>query len=176
MRQFASVSFRLRDAAAPVRSIYAGFLLLTAVGLATQAGFQAGRIGLSPAAIARYYRGGPAGDTMAFPKPWGHLLEITHAHAFTMAVVFLVLGHLFLGTSLGPRAKRVVVLVSFAGIAGDLAGPWLVRYVAAGFAWLQLGAWIALWCGGAVMVGTSLRECLALGPPAALDLPPGGKV
>lgn len=160
MRAFASAAFRLRDAPASVRSIYAGFLLLAAVGLATQAGFQVGRIGVSPAAIARYYRGGETGDTMAFPKPWGHLLEVTHAHAFTMAVIFLVLGHLFLGTSLGPRTKGVTVLLSFAGIAGDLAGPWLVRYVAAGFAWVQLGAWAALWCGGGVMIGASLRECL----------------
>jgi hypothetical protein len=167
MRQFASGQFKLREASGLVRSVYAGFLLLTAIGLSTQIGFQAWRIGMSPAAIATYYRGGEAGEAMAFPKPFGHLLEVTHAHAFMMAVIFLVLAHLFVATSLGSRPKIVTLLVTFAGISGDLIGPWLVRYVAAGLAWVQLGAWLALWFGGAVMVGTSLWECLALAPPPA---------
>lgn len=97
---------------------------------------------------------------MAFPKPFGHLLEVTHAHAFAMAVIFLVLAHLFVATSVRPRAKTVTLVVSFAGIVGDLTGPWLVRYVAGGLAWVQLLAWLALWCGGGVMLGTSFRECV----------------
>lgn len=161
MKAFASGRFRLREAPASVRAVYAGFLVLTAVGLVTQAGFQVGRIGLSPAAVATYYRGGEADDAMTFPKPFGHLLEVTHAHAFMMAVIFLVLGHLFLATAVGERLKGPVVLLSFAGVVGDLAGPWLVRYGAAGLAWVQLGAWLAVWVGGAVMIGASLRDCVA---------------
>jgi hypothetical protein len=46
---------------------------------------------------------------MAFPKPVGHLLAVTHAHAFMMAVIFLVLAHLFVATSLRPRPKVAVL-------------------------------------------------------------------
>ncbi len=161
MRAFGSGHFRLREAPATVRRVYAGFLVLAAVGFLTQAGFQAGRIGITPAAVAAYYRGGEVGGAMAFTKPFGHLLEVTHAHAFMMAVVFLVLAHLFVATAVSERSKRLVLLVAFGGALGDLAGPWLVRYGAAGLAWVELGAWLALWGGGAVMIGVSLRECLA---------------
>ena len=33
------------------------------------------------------------------------LLEVTHFHLFTMPVVLLIVGHLFLATGLGDRAK-----------------------------------------------------------------------
>jgi hypothetical protein len=160
MRQFASGQFRLRDAPRGLRLIYVGFLLLTAIGLVTQIGFQAWRIGPFPTGIATYYRGGEARETMAFPKPFGHLLEVTHAHAFMMAVIFLVLAHLFAGVSIiGPRAKGAVSVMAFAGMLGDLAAPWLVRYGAAAFSWLQLGCWIILGLAASVMVGVSLWEC-----------------
>jgi hypothetical protein len=160
MRQFASGQFRLRDAPRSLRLAYAGFLLLTAIGLVTQIGFQAWRIGPSPTGIATYYRGGEAGETMAFPKPFAHLLEVTHAHAFMMAVIFLVLAHLFAGASMiDPRTKGAVIVMTFTGMLGDLAAPWLVRYGAAAFAWLQLGCWILLGLAAEVMVGVSFWEC-----------------
>lgn len=84
MRDFASSAFRLRQAPRLLRLIYAGFLVLAGAGLLTQAGFQAGRIGLTPARIAMYYRGGETEAEISLPKPFGHLVEVTHAHAFTI--------------------------------------------------------------------------------------------
>ncbi len=49
--------------------------------------------------------------------------------------------------------KGAIILIVFLGILGDLLAPWLIRYLAAGFAWLQLAAWGALWLGGGAMVG-----------------------
>jgi hypothetical protein len=160
MRDFAKAPFSLRDSPRFLRTVYAAFLLLTLVGLLTQVGFQAGRIGFLPGAIATYYRGDDTGAVMAFPKTFGQLLEVTHAHAFVMAVFFLILAHLFAGTRVGDRAKQVVLAVAFGGIAGDLAGPWLTRYVAAGFAWLVLVAWIAEGLGLGVLAVVSAWECL----------------
>jgi hypothetical protein len=71
-----------------------------AIGFATQLGFQVGRIGFSPEAIAAYYRGGESGGVMTFPKTFGQLLEVSHAHAFTMAVIFLILA------ICSPRRRR----------------------------------------------------------------------
>lgn len=160
MRQFATGAFRLRDAPRGLRMIYAGFLVFTAIGLASQAEFQAGRIGLSQRRIATYYRGGEDADTMAFPKPFGQLLEVTHAHAFMMGIVFLVLAHLFAASSPRATTRAVVIALGFAGMLGDLLAPWLVRYVAAGFAWFQIAAWLALWAGGGAMVAVSFWECV----------------
>jgi hypothetical protein len=163
VREFAKGPFSLREAPRALRTIYAGFLLLTLIGLASQLGFQAGRIGFRPAAIARYYRGDDTGLVLAFPKTFGQLLEFTHAHAFVMAVFFLILAHLFAGAAVPPVFKSLVLAVTFGGILGDLVGPWLTRYVAAGFAWVVLASWIAEGGGLAALVAISGWECLVPG-------------
>jgi hypothetical protein len=161
MREFAKGSFTLRQAPRPLRLIYAGVLFLFALGVLSQLGFEIGRIGLTPYAVTMYYRGGERGDVMTFPKPFGQLLEVSHAHAFVMAIVFLVLAHLFVSTSTSATFKTIVLAVTFAGLVGDLVGPWLVRYVASGWSWLVLASWIAQGAGNAALVGVSGWECLA---------------
>ncbi|HEV8441006.1 MAG TPA: hypothetical protein VGT40_23205 [Methylomirabilota bacterium] len=160
MREFAKGQFTLRQAPRALRLIYAGFLFLTALGLLSQLGFQVGRIGLSPQAIARYYRGDDTGAVMAFPKTFGQLLEVTHAHTFMMAVVFLVLAHLFAATDVADIVKSIVLAASFTGLLGDLAAPWLIRYVAARCAWIALVSWMFQWAGLAALIGMSGWECL----------------
>jgi len=161
VREFAKSSFTLREAPRPLRLIYSGFLLLVAIGMLTQIVFEIGRIGVAPQSISLYYRGGDVGNTMTFPKAFGQLLEITHAHAFVMGVVFLILAHLFASTSWPPTFKTFVLLITFAGILGGLAGPWLVRYVAPGWAWLLLASWVANGLGMGVLVVASGWECVA---------------
>lgn|SRR5215510_8198146 len=160
MREFGKGGFSLRSAPRRLRLVYAGFLVLTAIGFATQLGFEIGRIGLTPAAIATFYRGSERGDVMIFPKTAAQLLEVTHAHAFMMAVIFLILAHLFVSTSVPATLKTVVLTLTFAGTIGDLVSPWLVRYGAASCAWIALGSWIAQGAGNLVLLGISGWECL----------------
>ncbi|HEY3068519.1 MAG TPA: hypothetical protein VGL09_22225 [Methylomirabilota bacterium] len=160
MREFGKGQFRLSQAPRALRLIYAGFLALVAIGLLTQLAFQVGRIGVTPAAIAGYYRGSESGTVMTFPKGFWQLLEITHAHAFTMGVVFLVLAHLGAAAP-APRAlKTAALMAAFAGTVGDLASPWLVRYVAAGCAWIALASWSAQGLGNLALVVLSGWACL----------------
>jgi hypothetical protein len=165
MRDFGRSGFVLRQAPRPLRLVYAGFLALVAPGLVTQVAFQAGRVGLAPSAIATYYRGDDTGTVLAFGKTAAQLLELTHAHAFTMSVVFLILAHLYAACPGPLRWRAGVIAVTFAGMLGDLVGPWLVRYGAAGFAWGLLLAWIALDVGAATMLVTSGWECLGARAP-----------
>lgn len=168
MREFGKGSFTLRQAPRPLRLIYAGFLLLIALGLLTQVVFEFRRIGFTPHSVALYYRGGDFGNVMTFPKTFGQLLEVSHAHAFVMAVVFLILAHLFVSTSTSPAFKMIVLGTTFAGLLGDLVGPWLVRYVAPECSWLLLASWIAQGVGNGVLLGISGWECLAPSAPGSL--------
>lgn len=161
MREFAKASFTLRQAPRPLRLIYAGFLLLVAIGIATELGFQIERIGLTPTRVAAYYRGGEDEAVMTFPKTFGQLLEVTHAHAFMMAVIFLILAHLFAATSASNTLRALVLGLTFAGMVGNLAAPWLTRYGAPSGAWLLLSAWAAQGVGSVVMALVSIWECLA---------------
>jgi hypothetical protein len=165
VREFAKAQFKLAQAPPPLRWIYAGFLLLIAAGFSTQLAFQIGRIGFSPSAVATYYRGSDAGDVMAFPKNFGQLVEVTHAHAFVFAIVFLILAHLFAATSVSDRVKVIVLALAFVGTVGDLVAPWLVRYGAAWCAWLALFAWSAQGLGNFALVVISGWECVT-GHPA----------
>lgn len=167
MREFAKGSFTLRQAPRPLRLIYAGFLLVITLGLLTQVVFEFGRIGFTPQSVARYYRGGDTGTVMTFPKTFGQLLEVSHAHAFVMAVVFLILAHLFVSTSASPSFKVILLVVAFAGLLGDLIGPWLVRYVAPGWSWLLLVSWTAQVVGNGAQLGISGWECVAPSNPSS---------
>jgi hypothetical protein len=159
VREFGKGGFSLRHAPATLRLVYAGFLALLAPGVLSQLAFHVGRIGLTPTAVATYYRGGEQGEVMAFPKTAGQLLELTHAHAFTMSVVFLILAHLFVSTSVSDRFKVSALAATFLGLFGDLASPWLVRYGAAWFAWLALAEWAAEAAGVLTLVAVTGWEC-----------------
>jgi hypothetical protein len=160
VREFSKGGFSLRRAPAPLRLVYGGFLILLAPGLLSQLAFHVGRIGLTPTAVATYYRGGEEGDVLTFPKTFGQLLELTHAHAFTMSVVFLILAHLFVSTSVSDWFKAGALLATFLGLFGDLAAPWLVRYGAAWCAWIALGAWALEAAGTVTLVAVTGWECL----------------
>jgi hypothetical protein len=170
MRHFAVSGFRLGRAPWEIRLVYTGFLGFTFLGLITIGVFQAVQIGIRLSAVAAYYRGGETETAMTFPKTFTQLLEVTHFHAFIMGVVFLILGHLLLATGISPRWKGGLLLGAFAGAFGDLAGTWLVRYVSAGFAVLQLLSWLAFWIGYGGMLVAALWEMW--GPSAGL--PPAG--
>ncbi len=164
MREFAKGQFSLRRAPRSLRLIYGGFLILAGLGFFSQLGFQIGRIGVTPSAVATYYRGGERGEVMAFPKTFTQLLEVSHAHAFVMAVVFLILAHLFVATSTPERLKAAVLVLAFVGTFGDLLAPWLVRYGAPWCAWIALAAWAAQALGNLALVAVSGWECLGVGP------------
>jgi len=44
------------------------------------------------------------------------------------------------------------------GLAGDLIAPWLIRYVAASFAYFQIVSWLAEWAGFAAFIAVPIGE------------------
>jgi hypothetical protein len=158
VKAFAAPGYLLGNARVEVRLVYTGFLLLTAVGLVTVAVFQLKHVGPGPDDIAAYYRGGERAGTMMFAKTFRELVELTHFHAFIMGVVYLVLAHLFIATTVPEAMKRALVVVGFVGLVGDLVGVWLIRYVSAGFSYPQAAFWLAEWVGFAAFVGAPLHE------------------
>jgi hypothetical protein len=158
MKNFAAPSFRLRDASFEIRLIYSLFLIFILGGLATIWFFQFQRIGISYERIVAYYLGGEINGQMFFAKNLNALLEETHFHAFTMSVVFLILAHLFLATSLSRRAKLLFILTTFFSHVFDMSGSWLTRMISPNFAYLLMAAWLGLWVGYAAMILVPLTE------------------
>ena len=147
MKNFASSSFRLRDASLEIRLVYSLFLAFILGGLATTGAFQFQRIGFNYDRIVAYYLGGEIQGQMFFPKNLNVLLEETHFHAFTMSVVFLILSHLFLATSVRRATKLFFILATFFSHAAGMGSTWLIRTYSASFAYLLMISWIGLWVG-----------------------------
>jgi hypothetical protein len=170
MRQFASSGFRLWNLGLDAKILYTSFCLLTLLGVLSSALYYGDLVGSGTRGIRRYYAGETertaeppataspaAGPTIDLPEnaeaarapivvPIGYrkLLEVTHFHLFTMPVVLLIVGHLFLATGLGDRAKRAWLVIASASVAAHLATPWVVRYAGAGLAPLHAVTGISL--------------------------------
>ena len=161
MRQFASSSFRLWNLGSEAKLLYTTFCVLTLAGVVSSAVYYGDLVGGGTGGIRSYYAGEGSGDN-AWPAvvaggpqidlpdgavgPSGRLvvavsfrklLEVTHFHLFTMPVVLLIVGHLFLATGLGERAKITWIAAASAAVALHLATPWLVHYAGGGLAALH---------------------------------------
>ena len=158
MRSFGTPGYLLGSARLEVRLVYTGFLLMACIGFVTMAVFQFRHVGPTPARVAAYFRGGTRGMEMTFAKTPRELVEMTHFHAFVMGLVYLVMAHLFLATTASDLVKRAGIVLAFVGLAIDMIGPWLIVYVSAAFASLQVAGWLAQWLGFAAFVVYPMRE------------------
>ena len=193
MRQFGSSGFRLWNLGADAKTLYTAFCLLTFLGVVSSALYYRELVGIGQSGIRRYYAGendapdappSPAQSPTAGPAievppeaeeahspivvavSYRKLLEVTHFHLFTMPVVLLIVGHLFLATGLSERAKRAWLIAGVVSVSLHLSTPWLVR-AAAGLAPLHALSGIAL---------TVTMSVLTLYPVAAMWRRPGAVV
>jgi len=125
-----------------IRWVYSLFLVFALVGHLTFLAMGVFRVGAGYDQIVRHYRGDE--QEMSFPKEPIELLEITHFHAYIEGIVLLVLAHLFVAVPVSPIFKRSVIGLAFGSTLLDLASPWLIRFVAPGFAYTQMLAWIVM--------------------------------
>ena len=177
MRPFAR-PFPIDRLSLEARVLYTGFLGFILVGLVSSVWLYADSFGdLSAARAREYYRGasepGPApepavgGPELDLPreraaaagairleKPARQVMETFHFHLFTVPVVLLIVGHLFMLTSISTRAKVVVISVASVATLAHLLAPLIVRFgsaawaplmplsvVAAAAGWLPMLVW-----------------------------------
>ena len=119
-------TFTYRHAAPSVKLAATGFLLLAVVGLGGTALQIYVRTGLTAHGALLHYRGDEA--TLQYPTSFNEMVEIAHAHAFTMPLLALVLGLGFTLCKVREWLKGFVVIALFGGVALELGVPWLVRY------------------------------------------------
>ncbi|MBI3490474.1 MAG: hypothetical protein HY047_01545, partial [Acidobacteria bacterium] len=110
------------------------------------------RTGLTAHGALSHYRGDDA--TLQSAMSFGELVEITHAHAFTMPVLVLVLGSAFVLTEVSERLKQIVVIALLTSVVLELGLPWLVRY---GPSWTVHGFSVA-----GLLLGGSLFAAVAV--------------
>lgn len=148
--------FRYRRASTSVKIVASGFLLLALAGLGVVLLQIYVKTGLTPRGVLTHYRGNEA--TFQTAMRFGELVEITHAHAFTMPLLALTLGLAFVLTEVSERIKRTVVTTLLTGVALELGLPWVMRYGPAWTVHLFNLAGVLLTAGIFAAVGVPLYE------------------
>jgi hypothetical protein len=156
MRDFSNRSFRLSDSSIEVRFAYTGFLIFVFVGYLTIVLIGFLRVGPGVDEIVTHYRGSEIEE--AFPRAFGQMLEEAHFHAFIEGLILLVLAHLFVATSVSRKIKVAVILIAYFSTLADLASPWLIRYVATPFAYLQVTSWLLMGISAMALIGVPIYE------------------
>lgn len=126
----------------PLMRVTLGLTLAVLVALwATNAVLYLTRMGLEPSSVVRHYLGSE--EEFVQPRTFGSMLEVTHAHLATMAVVVLLLTHLAIFLPWSVRARVLLIVVPFAGLLLGEGAGWLVRFVHPGFAVLKVVAFLS---------------------------------
>lgn len=149
-------TFRWRETSSTVRLLATAFYLTMAAGYLVALANAKLKTSGSLAGLISHYRG--ASDGSAYPKTPSELIEVAHAHGFSVPIMYLVLGGLFLGTDVRDSWKRWWVLVPFAGVLIDQAVPWLIRYHAPGWAWVMVAGHGVSGLAFLVLIGVPLWE------------------
>lgn len=122
------------------------------------------RMSLDPASVVSYYNGSE--DEFRPARTAGSMLEVTHSHLAMMALVLLVLTHLFIFAPFSRRVKLWSISLAFVfGLLSE-SGGWLVRFVdplfapvkVVGFVGLQLTLIFLLVVLGAYVMRPLLRR------------------
>jgi hypothetical protein len=156
MKDFSNRGFRLSDSSIEVRLAYTGFLVFVFVGYLTIVLIGCLRVGPGVDEIVTHYRGSETEET--FPRAFGQMLEEAHFHAFIEGLILLVLAHLFVATSVSRRIKVTVILIAYFSTLADLGSPWLIRYGAVQFAYLQMISWLLIVTSAVVLIVVPLYE------------------
>lgn len=115
--------------------LYLAFIGLVLCAFGTSFALYYDGLGLTGAEAEAWYRGNadqPDAAELLMEKSPRQLLEVAHFHLYTMPVLLLVLGHLFLLARGSTRFKLGIVLGAAGFTALHVAAPWAVRYGAPG--------------------------------------------
>ena len=100
------------------------------------------KMDLTAHSVVEYYLGSEAKFTE--PRSYQSLLEVSHAHMFSMGMLAVTLTHLLLFTEAPVRLKIGLSGLIYLAAIGDEAAGWLVRFAHPGFAYLKIGMFLTL--------------------------------
>ncbi|HET8835306.1 MAG TPA: hypothetical protein VFN08_11280 [Gemmatimonadales bacterium] len=115
--------------------------IIQVVGYTTGLIFIHHTTGMTPPGVAEQYRGNDTtavnDAVMKFAKSYPEMLNITHTHLLSMAVIFIVSGLAFaLCQRPSFRWRRILLIEPFVALLVSFASMWLMRYVDPRFSWL----------------------------------------
>jgi hypothetical protein len=160
---YAYKKFTLQQAPRHTRVLITSFNVVVFIALIVSLLNYWDKTGMTPAGIRTLYRGNEdmalaPGEAMVFEKTFRELLDATHPHLFGQGVLLFILSHIVALTGLSQRTKITIYLVSFGAMLFDAALPWLIRYVSADLAPLQIVSILSLTAAFMAQLWFPIRE------------------
>jgi len=90
------------------------------------------KMSMDPKSVSAYYLGDE--ESYRPPRTAGSMLEVTHGHMAAMALVLLLVTHLYIFVPGRHGAKVAAIVTTFAAALLDEGSGWLVRFVSPAFA------------------------------------------
>lgn len=101
------------------------------------------KLGTDLLRVQEFYLGAEA--RFAAPKSLGGLLLVAVPHLVAMPLVLFAASHVVgFARALGPRTFRALVGLSFGSALCGIAAGFAVRWLSPEFAWMKIGAFVAL--------------------------------
>ena len=145
-------------------TLWGTFVFLTGLWVSSF-GMYFSRMGLSPTSVVAYYGGSE--ETFQPARTFGSMVESSHGHFAMMAMVLLVLTHLYVFVPGPRRLKSFFVIGTFGTTFLSEGTGWLVRFVHPAFAVLKPVAFLASQAFLALMLGLLAAFLLRAGRQAA---------
>ncbi|MGH7608259.1 MAG: FMN-binding protein [Gemmatimonadales bacterium] len=140
------------------RALYVGVAVLLAAAIGTHWLRLGLRHGVTPGAVAAWYRGDTA--AMLFPKASIEVADDAWMNLFHHTLAFLVLGGLLVRTGARPGVKAGLAVLFGAGTLASAAGPPLVWWGVPGAATLYVGTLATLSALGVAALVLVVRDAV----------------
>lgn len=181
---------RLEDLAPHTRLLVSGLMVGVAFQAVSGLLMQHAGPGWSPASVARYFRGDDGGapvqqavasdpfagldggdaldaGVIALPKSFEALMEVAHWHLAMIPLLIFLAAHCCALTGLGKRPPFIAIgIVTGIGGVGVIAAPFLVRYLGAGWAPMQIASVLLVDAGLIVLALVTITACVLGGRKA----------
>ncbi|MFH1006156.1 MAG: hypothetical protein V1800_01475 [Candidatus Latescibacterota bacterium] len=148
--------YKLTTAKTSTKLLVTAFLLMMGVGYLVAMINVYDQAGFTYKSVSEHMLGNE--EEMIYPKEFASLVGTSHTHLFGHAPMFLLLGGIFLMTSVSEKFKKILLPTPFIAAVLDMSSLWLTRYVAAGFAYLTIFSGVVMGLCFFVLFVTPLYE------------------
>lgn len=118
--------------------------------------------GLSFTGVVTHYRGDVKELAVPPEFAFAKLIHEHHVHLFSLSMLFVLVGLIFIFTGLPERVKALFVAMPFLGLVLDFTSFWLLVFVSPLFAFLAMGFGLLMGFSFFLIIGRPLYEMWVL--------------
>ena len=157
-------SFYLKDLENNIKYFLVMFLITISAGIFTGLGYIYYTSNIAASSIAERYSGSDVEEHEIpdnFPKSLDNMIQVTHEHVNSFAIISLVLGLIFYFNSvIGGKVKLFFMIEPFFSTIITFLSLWLIRYLNDSFAYLVILSSGLMYICWFIMIGISMYELL----------------